>query len=69
MMETKIKIRGMSCNHCVGRVEKALTDLEGVEKAEVSLSENEATVKYDDSKVGYNNFKEAVEEAGYIVVD
>lgn len=43
-METKIKVTGMSCMHCVGAVTKALENVPGVEKAEVSLEENQAVV-------------------------
>ncbi len=68
MTETKLKIEGMSCGHCVRRVEKALTSIDGVESAKVSLEDKEATVGYDDSKTGLDRFKEAVEEAGYKVV-
>lgn len=35
-MKKVLKIEGMMCNHCTGRVEKALNDLDGV-TAEVSL--------------------------------
>jgi copper chaperone len=63
-----IKIEGMSCMHCVGRVEKALTELEGVEKADISLEENKATIEYDESKIDPDKFKQAVEESGYKVV-
>jgi copper chaperone len=69
MTETKIRIGGMSCMHCVGRVEKALTSLEGVKSAKVSLEKNEAVVEYDPGKTDRNKFKGAVEEVGYKVVD
>jgi copper chaperone len=68
MTETKLRIEGMSCNHCVGRVENALTSVEGVESAKVSLEDKQALVKYDSSKASMEKFKEAVDEAGYKVV-
>ena len=55
----------MSCGHCVARVEKALTSLDGVENVKVSLEENLATIEYNESKIGTKQFKIAVEEAGY----
>lgn len=67
MTETVLKIEGMSCMHCVGRVEKALTSINGVKSAKVSLEENEAVVEYDSSKANINKFKDAIEEAGYKV--
>jgi copper chaperone len=65
MTEQKLKIKGMSCMHCVAKVEKALMELEGVEKAKVGLEEKEAKIEYDGTKTGIEEFKKAVEEAGY----
>jgi copper chaperone len=65
MTEQKLKIKGMSCMHCVAKVEKALMELEGVEKAKVGLEEKEAKIEYDETKTGIEEFKKAVEEAGY----
>jgi copper chaperone len=43
---TKIKIDGMSCNHCVMAVTKALGTVPGVERVvEVSLDRGEAVVE------------------------
>jgi copper chaperone len=68
MTETTLRIEGMSCNHCVVRVENALTSVEGVESAKVSLDDKQASVKFDPSKASMEKFKEAVDEAGYKVV-
>lgn len=65
MTETKLRIEGMSCGHCVARVEKALKSLEGVKTAAVSLEKKEAKIEYDESKTDLEGFKKAVEEAGY----
>jgi copper chaperone len=67
LTETTIKIEGMSCNHCVARVQNALTSVAGVESAEVNLEKKQAAVKYDSSKADLEKFKEAVKEAGYKV--
>ena len=42
----RIKVRGMSCNHCVMAVRKALEATPGVERVvEVSLERGEAVVE------------------------
>ena len=65
-METKIfSVSGMMCNACVGHVTKALADLEGVQKAEVRLEDNTATVTYDPAKVQISQMAEAAAEEGY----
>jgi copper chaperone CopZ len=43
-MQTTIKITGMTCNHCVAAVTKALQNVPGVEQAEVSLEQKQAKV-------------------------
>ena len=64
-MDKKIlKIDGMSCNHCVGRVDKALNELDGV-KASVTLDPQEAVVEGE--KLDSALLKKAVEDAGYTV--
>ena len=65
MKETNLKIEGMRCTGCSTRLEKVLNNLEGVETAKVSLEENKATIKYDETKINIENIKEAIEDAGF----
>jgi copper chaperone len=63
-----IKIKGMSCQHCVMAATKALAALDGVKDVKVELKSGVATyeeVKAVDPKV----VAEAVKKAGYEVVD
>ena len=46
-------------------MEKVLNNLEGVEKAQVSLQEKKATIKYDENKISLESIKEAIEDAGF----
>ncbi|MDR3862251.1 MAG: heavy metal-associated domain-containing protein, partial [Flavonifractor sp.] len=60
-------IEGMMCGHCTGRVEKALSAIDGVDKVEMSLEDKSAVLslsKEVDDKV----LTDAVTEAGYEVV-
>ncbi len=66
-MKKEIIIEGMSCNHCKGRVEKALNGLDGIESAEVILRENKAVITTNQD-IHDHVLKEAVEKAGYDVV-
>ena len=58
----KVKIAGMSCQHCVKRVDNALKDVEGVVSAKVSVGE--AVI---DGNVSQEVIKETIEDAGYDV--
>jgi len=68
MTKETLKIQGMTCNHCVMRVAKALKAVSGVQDAQVDLQKAEAAVTYDESKVTREKLSFAVVEAGYKVV-
>lgn len=61
-----LKVEGMSCNHCVQAVEKAVKEL-GAE-GKVNLANKEVDVRFDESQVSIDAIKEAIEEQGYDVV-
>jgi copper chaperone len=58
-----ITITGMSCDHCVKAVEKALKGVEGVQNPEVSLKDGTASFE-EDSSVDMGQVVKAVEKAG-----
>ncbi|GAA3181678.1 hypothetical protein GCM10010531_39850 [Blastococcus jejuensis] len=60
-----LDIGGMTCASCVGRVEKALTRLDGVADARVNLATETAAVDFDPRLVGPAEFAAAVAKAGY----
>ncbi len=64
-MKKTIKIEGMMCSHCTGRVDKALNALDGV-TATVSLEDKAAYVTVDGA-VTDEELKKAVVDAGYEV--
>ena len=65
MKEVCLKIKGMHCEGCSTRLEKVLNNQDGVEEAKVSLEKAEANIKFDDSQIGVDELKEAVEDAGF----
>lgn len=63
MSEVTITIDGMSCQHCVMRVKKAIDSVNGVRSSEVEIGS--AIVHYDDAKATLDEIKNAVSNAGY----
>jgi hypothetical protein len=61
----KLNIEGMTCEHCVISVTRALKESRGVESALVDLKKGEATVTGGDIDV--SQLREAVESLGYKV--
>ncbi len=67
--QVQLKIIGMHCAACVNRVEKALLSLDGVVEAAVNLPLEEAKAIYIPGIVDRHQLKQAVESAGYQVVE
>jgi copper chaperone CopZ len=65
MARVTLNIQGMTCTHCVMRVQKALADVPGVHKAVVTLEPGQAKVDYDDSVSTADAMAAAVVKAGY----
>ena len=65
MTEKRYRVTGMGCDACVTRVKKAVSSIEGVERAEVDLALEQLTVEYDEKLVRFEILKDAVEDAGY----
>jgi Cu+-exporting ATPase len=58
-------VRGMHCAACVGKVERALRGVAGVEEAAVNLATERATVAFDPSRTSFGALQTAVSAAGY----
>ncbi len=63
----KIKIQGMTCQHCVMSVTKALGSIPGIKNLKVDLVNGEATFE-NTQNVSMPNIRKAVEEGGYNVL-
>ncbi len=67
MQTVTLGISGMTCGGCVRSVSKVLKALDGVAKADVSLDKRCAVVNYDPEKLGVEQLKRTIAEAGYEV--
>ncbi len=67
-MEKILKIEGMMCPHCSGRVKKCLEGLPGVKEAVVSHEEGTAKVIID-KETPDEILKKAIEDQGYKVIE
>lgn len=65
MKQQDFTVTGMSCAACSSRVEKVVTELPGVEQAQVNLLTRSMRVRYNDSKQSSEGIIHAVERAGY----
>ena len=65
-MITRLRIAGMSCQHCVRAVFTALTPVEGITSADVGIGT--ATIEHD-GRVTMEALRDAIAVAGYAVED
>jgi len=64
-----LPIGGMTCASCASHVERALSKVDGVVTANVNLATEKATVTYVPGVAGLSDFRRAVAEAGYEVLE
>jgi len=62
-------VHGMSCASCVKKVETVLSALEGVVQASVNFATERAAVQYVPGKVSSKDFRKAVKDAGYEILE
>lgn len=60
----RLGVTGMNCGSCVGRVERALADMPGVEHAEVNLATASAVIDHDGS-INAADIAARLDQAGY----
>lgn len=65
MKKIKLKIEGMHCTGCSGRLEKVLNNTDGIEEAKVSFENKVAEIKFDENTTSEKEIKEAIEDAGF----
>jgi copper chaperone len=65
MKQVTLKVSGMSCQHCVNSIEKALKEVGA--NGKVDLKSGSVSVEYDESKLSLEAVKEAIEDQGYEV--
>lgn len=63
MVDTTIKVEGMSCMHCVMRVRKALEGLKGIQSSDVQIGTVKVT--FDETTVNKEAIEKAITNAGY----
>lgn len=65
LIKERYNVGGMTCSACSAHVEKSVSKVNGVSKAEVNLLTNSMTVEYDGRICGRADIINAVEQGGY----
>jgi copper chaperone len=62
---TQLRVMDFDCPTCANTVERALSNVAGVESVEVHYSTGRVEIHYDDSIADPATFEQAIENQGY----
>ncbi|MBE7439537.1 MAG: heavy-metal-associated domain-containing protein [Spirochaetales bacterium] len=65
MKTIEFQVEGMTCEHCVSAVKKAMTAVGA--QGSVDLRSGQASATYDETTLGFEQIRAAIEEEGYQV--
>lgn len=65
----EIKTKGMSCSHCENSVKAEIGKLNGIKEVTADAKTNTVRVTFDSGKTDIKAIEQAIDEAGYSVVE
>lgn len=67
LKKTVLRSDEFSCPSCVGKIEKKLLRLDGIDSAEVKFASGRVVVSHDPAKVSVHDLVDAIAQVGYQV--
>jgi copper chaperone len=67
MTQITLVVPDISCGHCKSSIEGAVASLDGVARAEVSVSKRTVDVEYDPAKLDLAAIVSAIDDQGFEV--
>ena len=68
MIKSIIKVDGMSCEHCVKAVTKAVNALPGIGAVNIDLKAKTVTVEHDPNHTALEKIEYTIQEEGYDII-
>ena len=65
LKKAKVKIDGMSCQHCVKTVTDVMMGIDGVSQVKVNLRKGEARLKFERDRLDLELLETAIVTAGF----
>ncbi|HUW50580.1 MAG TPA: heavy-metal-associated domain-containing protein [Sulfuricella sp.] len=69
MEKITLAVKGMTCMGCVRSVKNVLEPIPGVAAVDITLDNGQVIISFDAAKCNADQFKAAIQDAGYEVVD
>ncbi|SFS43738.1 heavy metal translocating P-type ATPase [Marininema halotolerans] len=66
--KTTLQISGMTCAACANRIEKGISQMEGIASVHVNLATEKASLQYDPDQVTLSQVEDKVKDLGYDTV-
>ena len=67
MKNQVINVNGMSCDHCVQTITKALTEVNGVASVQVDLEKKIVAVEFEENQTDLKTISNKITEVGFEV--
>lgn len=65
MKKIFLKIEGMHCSGCSNRLEKILTNTNGIENVKISLENKKAEIEFNELIITLKNILEIIVDSGF----
>jgi len=67
LVEMKLEIKGMTCDHCEASIQKGVKELPGIDSISANYEDSTAYVRFDSTKTNIKQIAEAIAKRGYSV--
>ncbi len=67
MNQISLQVPEVHCDHCKTSIEGAVSQLEGISKVDVVISDATVNIEFDGSSVEVDKIKSTIEDQGYAV--
>ena len=68
MKQELIKVEGMTCQHCVETITKALKSISGLNSIDVILDNKEVSVRFDENETNLQEINKKIVEVGFELI-
>tara|TARA_Y100001936_G_scaffold226882_1_gene246676 strand:- start:2805 stop:3017 length:213 start_codon:yes stop_codon:yes gene_type:complete len=69
MIQAFLKVKGMTCNHCVETITNSLEKLSGVSEVIINLDEKEVKLDYDENSIKLNKIIGEISALGFEIAE
>ncbi|MCK5024183.1 MAG: cadmium-translocating P-type ATPase [Thermoplasmata archaeon] len=65
----ELKIKGLHCADCVGKIEKSMSSLEGIEHIKLNFSTSKMQIRYNPDAISLEEIHSKIKSLGYGILD